>query len=181
MVALILILCPLAETWAATLGRILTPVELLEAGLISNKEAGDFFKLWNECRPVAFGVHLQSEDEADKIGLTKEDIETLVRSRLRGARIFVDDPNLRAQPTTRAGFLGVRVYLHSDLIYWHARFEKVSKDMASGIVGFTATGWERFSFGGHGNEGSSILYDIAPVIDEFIDDYLRVNESECGS
>ena len=35
---------------------------------ISNEDAGDLFKLWNECQPIAFSVHLQGKNEASKIG-----------------------------------------------------------------------------------------------------------------
>ena len=47
----------------------------------------DRFQLWNGCRPVDVLVVSLSED-AGKIGLRTEYIETTVRSRLRGARIY---------------------------------------------------------------------------------------------
>ena len=102
-----LVFCSLAPAWA-------TDVAESAPERISPEEvAREAFELWNDCQPIAFSVHLQGENEASKIGLTKEAIETAVRSRLRGARIFRDNPDLRSQPLTleRNGFLGVSVYL----------------------------------------------------------------------
>ena len=153
--------------------------DALDTGLISGEEA---FKLWNDCRPIAFSVHLQGKNEASKIGLTKEAIETAVRSRLRGARIFRDNPDLRSQLPTRErryGFLQVQVHLGGTYVSWSIRFEKLMTDLATDLVGWTPTGWRRGAFGEHAGDGNYILSSIAPVIDEFIDDYLRVNESAC--
>ena len=50
----------------------------------------DRFKLWNGCRPVDLVVEGLTDDSG-KIGLHREDIETAVRSRLRGARIYDND------------------------------------------------------------------------------------------
>ena len=48
----------------------------------------DRFKLWNECRSV-FLVVEGLPNEAKEIGLRKDAIEVAVRSRLRGARIYL--------------------------------------------------------------------------------------------
>ena len=154
--------------------------EARDAGLISSEEA---FRLWNDCQPIAFSVHLQGENEASKIGLTKEAVETAVRSRLRSARIFKDDPDRRRSislPPTVNGFLQVSVTLTTASLGMSMRSEKVMTDEASGYVGWTPTGWRRGLLGGHADDGYYVLSGIAPAIDEFIDDYLRVNESACS-
>ena len=179
--ALVLALYPLAEAWTAELIS-LSHAEALEAGLISNEEAGELFKLWNECRPIAFRVYLHDEDQANKIGLTREAIETTVRSRLRGARIFKDSPGLRSRSLSPQdnGFLQVQVDLGDADASWSIRFEKLITDWATGLTGWAATGWRKGAFGEHRDDGNFILSDIAPKMDKFIDDYLRVNEAACG-
>ena len=170
--AVALVFCSLAPAWGAE--------EAVDSGLISSEEA---FELWNDCQPIAFSVHLQGKNEASKIGLTKEAIETAVRGRLRSARIFKDDPDRRRSislPPKVNGFLQVSVTLNVVSVGMSMRFEKVMTDEASGYVGWTPTGWRRGLFGGHADDGYYVLSGIAPVIDEFIDDYLRVNESACS-
>ena len=190
--AVALVLCSPAPAWATdvpetSLTRESDP-ELFDAIRAainrrrSAEEAEEAFKLWNDCQPIAFSVHLQGKSEASKIGLTKEAIETAVRSRLRGARIFRNNPDLRSQPLTleRNGFLQVSVTLTTASLGMSMRFEKVMRDEASGYVGWTPTGWRRGLLGGHADDGYYVLSAITPEIDGFIDDYLRVNESACS-
>ena len=181
MAALVLALCLSAQSWAAELGPPLSHAEALEAGLISNEEADNLFKLWNDCQPIAFGVHLQGKDQSNEIGLTKYAIETAVRSRLRGTRLFRDSPDLRSQiPSLQEnGFLQVQVNLGGTHVLWSIRFEKLMTDWATDFVGWADTGWQTGAFGGHRDDGNFILSSIAPGIDKFIDDYLRVNEPAC--
>ena len=182
--------CPLAQASPAKLGPIIGPAEALrielishaealEAEAISGKEAHEAALLWNGCRPVAFKAHLQGQDEAKKIGLTGKAIETAVRSRLRGARLFLDAPDFRARPTKAAGYLRIGVHLRDGFVTWRVHFEKRSKDLATGLVGFSPTGWQKAAFGGYVSDGNAILYGIATALDAFVDDYLRVNKSAC--
>ena len=190
--AVALVLCSPAPAWATdvpetSLTRESDPelFDAIDAAINrqrSAEEAEEAFKLWNDCQPIAFSVHLQGKSEASKIGLTKEAIETAVRSRLRGARIFRNNPDLRSQPLTleRNGFLQVSVTLTTASLGMSMRFEKVMTDEASGYVGWTPTGWRRGLLGGHADDGYYVLSAITPEIDGFIDDYLRVNESACS-
>lgn len=68
---------------------------LLLSAPVSAQEVTDYdrFQLWNDCGPMQLLVEGLSKDAAD-IGLTKEAIETTVRSRLRTARIY----NSSAEP-----------------------------------------------------------------------------------
>ena len=186
--AVALVFCSLAPAWATYVPESAPPIEFdaktrarlsVLAGVISSDEA---FELWNDCQPIAFSVHLQGKTEASKIGLTRESIETAVRSRLRGARIFRNNPDLRSQPLTleRNGFLQVSVALTTASLGMSMRFEKVMTDEASGHDGWTPTGWRRGLIGGHADDGYCVLSGIASATDEFIDDYLRVNESACS-
>ena len=181
-----LVFCSLAPAWATDVAESaperISPEVLARLRPISAKEvAREAFTLWNECQPIAFSVHLQGKNEGSKIGLTKEAIETAVRSRLRGARIFRNNPDLRSQSLTleRNGFLQVQVGLGGTYVTWSIRFEKLMMDGATDLFGWTPTGWRRGAFGEHAGDGYYILSSIAPAIDEFIDDYLRVNKSAC--
>lgn len=51
------------------------------------KDRVDRFRLWTGCQPVGLLVESLSES-ATEIGLTEESIQTLIRSRLRAARIY---------------------------------------------------------------------------------------------
>ena len=140
--AVALMYCSLTPAWATDVPES-APIEFdaktrarlrVLAGAISSDEA---FKLWNDCQPIAFSVHLQGKTETSKIGLTKETIETAVRSRLRGARIFQDDPDRRRSislPPKVNGFLQVSVTLATVSWDMSMRFEKVMTDEASGFL-----------------------------------------------
>lgn len=72
---------------AAMLATVPALVAAEESGALTAYER---FQLWNERRPIELvdeGLH----DNASEIGLTEERIETLVRSRLRAARIYSAD------------------------------------------------------------------------------------------
>ena len=71
------------------------------AGAAEKVEWWDRFALWSACQPMTLVVFGGVSDDASKIGLREADIETTVRSRLRGARIYDAVP-----PSGDPGFLG---------------------------------------------------------------------------
>lgn len=75
------------------------------AGEVSDQ---DRFQLWNGCRPVDVLV-VSLSDGAGNIGLRREDIETTVRSRLRGARIHDGVPR-RDEPDSLGWMVRHRSY-----------------------------------------------------------------------
>ena len=138
----------------------------------------DRFQLWNACRPVDLIVEGLSDD-AGKIGLRREDIETAVRARLRGARIY--DEN--ADP-----YLYVNVNVLSPAFSTAVRFKRnvevlmpfwVKPEGMGQLIGY-ATVWDSEAVGLHGASGSGfILSGVARATDKFIDEYLRVNADAC--
>ena len=139
----------------------------------------DRFQLWNHCRPVSLlveGLH----QEAEAIGLTRERIETTVRSRLRAARlytpeVFSKDDN---RPEVNAVlYVNINAGRLSYLI--SVEFWKWLNDPATGQSG-RATTWDSGGAGTHGQDSGFILSDLAEHIDGFIDEYLRVNEKACS-
>ena len=132
----------------------------------------DRFKLWTECKPVWLFVGLTDED--DEIGLTEKAIETAVRSRLRSARVYT------RYPWHAAGGLSISVIVVGRAFSIGVQLDKPVEDKASGVE-FEAITWQRRSAGTHGRAGSTfILGGIAQHVDEFIDEYLRVNEAACA-
>lgn len=135
--------------------------------------ARDYFRLWNDCR--ATGILVESlSDDAAAIGLTVDRIETMLRSRLRAARIYDDS----AEDT----YLYVNINVGSNFFGIGLKFRKWVLDIATsegrGGQGF-ATTWDIGSAGTHGQNASFILQAVSEQVDKFIDEYLRVNEEAC--
>ena len=149
----------------ATAEETITPIEVQI----------DRFRLWNACEPTRPLVETLNDDAAE-IGLTKERIETAIHSRLRGAKIFTDNK-------LNYTLLYVRVSVVGDAFGYDIDFRKRMTDTgpsetASGFDGF-ATTWNRSGLGTHGQDAGYILQHLSKQIDEFIDEFLRVNEEAC--
>ncbi|MCY4290842.1 MAG: hypothetical protein OXC72_03670 [Roseovarius sp.] len=129
----------------------------------------DRFELWDNCRPMNLLVEGLSSDAA-KINLTKQDIEIAVRSRLRAARLYDGE-------TTNA--LYVQVTVAKSAFFISTQYIKRVEDTYNGLVGFSPT-WRAGTIGTHRQDSSYILSTISPMVDRFIDEYLRVNESGCS-
>ena len=128
----------------------------------------DRFQLWNDCRAMDLLVVELGQDAAD-IGLTREAIETAVRSRLRTARLYDAD----ASP-----YLYVNVRVVGDAFNIDVGYRKLVVDPASGQSSY-ATTWYRGVVGTHGRDGNYILTNTSGSIDRFLDEYLRVNADVC--
>ena len=154
---------------------------LAGAGLAQEPPASlsdlDAFKLWNECAPVELIVERLPDFAAD-IGLTEERIQTLAESRLRVARLY-DAAMLAFTP-----YLYVRVSVlvsesgRGGAFNIEVSFKRYLFNAVSGSTGFAAT-WEAGSFGTHGGDADFILQGVSGYLDEFILEYLRVNETAC--
>ena len=129
------------------------------------------FELGNECKPINLAVE-EVGSRGIAMGLTKEAITTTVRSRLRAARLY------------RSGsgpYLYVNVNILPGATAFSVTFEfrkLLSDPKLSGLEGF-ATTWDRAMVGQTMNVGYIFSW-ISQLTDEFIDDYLRVNESACS-
>lgn len=118
---------------------------------------------------MRLAVESLNQDAAD-IGLAEDAIETAVRSRLRGARLY-DDEGLEYL------YVNVNVIRHafSMLIEYH----KPVMDLASGQV-YPAGTWNTGAVGTHGRDAGYVLSWVSQYADKFIDEYLRVNAESCG-
>lgn len=129
----------------------------------------DRFRLWNACKPMRLAVEPLRQDAAD-IGLAKDAIETTVRSRLRGARLY-DAGGLE--------FLVANVTVVGRAFSVTIEYYKAVSDPASGQVYPTET-WNTGSVGTHGGNAGYVLSFVSRGADKFIDEYLRVNAESCG-
>ena len=137
----------------------------------------DRFELWSGCAPVAELID-DVDGDVGQLALDRRDIVTVVRSRLRGARIFDDaaDAWLFVNVTVSGRAFSIDVKFMRDvevlLPFWKR------PEGTEALVGFAAT-WESGSTGTHAHDPSYILSTVALHTDKFIDDYLRVNADAC--
>lgn len=133
----------------------------------------DSFHLWTACAPVYLIVEGLNQDAAE-MGLTTESIETLVRSRLRAARIYFSGPS------AQNNYLYVNVNVVSDGLFSSFGigfgFNKLVTDNYSQLSNFAQT-WHSGSAGM--GDASFIRESVSEHMDIFIDEYLRVNEPAC--
>ena len=131
-------------------------------------ERYDRFNLWNECGPVSLLVE-GMKDDATKIGLTRERTETVVRSKLRAARIFDES----ADP-----YVYVNINVNGPAFNISLELKKRVAEAASEISSYAAT-WNTGGVATHGQDASYILLLMSEFTDIFIDEYLRVNAEAC--
>ena len=132
----------------------------------------DRFMLWSDCRPMELVVEGLPED-AVQIGLTKERIAIAVRSRLRAARLYE-----MSAPSSPYLYVNVNVVGLSFSI--EIAYNKYVQDLVTGKI-YRARTWGTGVTGTHGKDAGYILSVVAQNMDEFIDEYLRVNEDACRS
>ena len=128
----------------------------------------DRFELWNNCEPMQLVVENLRKDAFD-IGLTEEAITIAVRSRLRAARLY--DSSALSYLYVNVGVVGLAYSVFVE-------YNKLMMDVASGEEGLVSS-WLRGSTGTHGRDAGYILSAISRHTDEFIDEYLRVNDDAC--
>ena len=160
-----------------TAGQLVLLATLLLAATASRAEdvrESDRFQLWNGCLPTVLLVEDLHTDAAD-IGLSKVDVETSVRSRLRAARLYVDGADYEASAFTyfyvNVGVVGQAYGM--DIQYVKYLYDSTSDTFHSAIT------WDRGSIGTHGGDANFILGGLARLVDQFIDEYLRVNADAC--
>jgi len=138
-------------------------------------------------------VFLQNNDTS--VELAEGTIETLVRSRLRAARLFSDltfedwlgesmKRKLNNQPTEDLPSpprttLGVGIHIVGQA--YDIELEYLKDQMIDPITGsmYPLTTWESGSLGTHGDDPNFILSHLSQMTDKFIDEYLRINADAC--
>ena len=118
------------------------------------------------CAPI----WLHTEVRDDGASLSQDSVETAVRSRLRAARLYKDDPEWVV------GVLGVRVSTYSIAFSVQIWFEKEQIDKMTGVEGWSRAGWGKSLLGIYNDKPTVIMAAINEGVDLFLDDFLRVNE-----
>lgn len=139
----------------------------------------DTFQLFTDCSKIYAVVAVIDEDN-DLPELTESSVKRAVLSRLRAARVY--DPvmgdtdgllHLKVTVTIVRNAYDVRTAL------WRLVNLDLSSE-ARGIarVGAAAT-WETATTGTSGYDAGYVRDVVAGHLDQFIDEYLRVNEDSC--
>ena len=161
---------------ALTLGAAAT----LEA---QDPDLSDFhrFQLLTRCEEVLLSSVSVSGDTAEEIGLTEERVRAMAEGRLRVARLLSDDPWTEALgPRFFGGQLMVSVATLDTGPAYAIRLEFVRR-LYSPATELTdrAITWSGGGFGIHGGDADFIMQQLSEYLDEFILEYLRVNEGWC--
>ena len=133
------------------------------------------FELFADCQPIYLTVFVQA-DAPEVSGLTEERVKTVAESRLRAARLYESDieilPNI--------GMLHVAVYVQEQTRAAISKIEflKPFSDQFTGQYRHTGT-WETNRIGIAGVDGNLVMQGVSEMMDEFINEYLRVNEQSC--
>ena len=130
------------------------------------------FELFNNCQPMRLVVEGLPDAAAD-IGLTKERLVLAAESRLRGSRLYTAEGY--------GAYLYLRVNVVGRAFNIALEYRKNVGDLASGEVGL-ATTWHAGGAGMHGATGAEfIVSGVSRNLDQFLTEYLRVNEAACSS
>ena len=152
-----------------------TLVALMLLSGLGSAEAQTFrerFALFTDCAPVGLYIFV-GQNEGDEIdGLSEQVIRNAVESRLRSARIYSD---IGLWPT-----LNVEVLVLSNAYSIRFWLDKTVLDEISGQSSYAET-WSKSGVGTHGLDSGYILSHVAQYTDEFLVEYLRVNETACAS
>ena len=125
------------------------------------------FELFTDCVPLRIEVLVSKSDTA--ISLAMESVQAAVESRLRSARLYsAESPYL----------LGVNINVFGSVFSVALEFYKWLVDPIAGGSGSALT-WKLVAIGTHGNNAGYIRSTAAENMDQFVVEYLRVNESAC--
>ena len=165
------------------MNKRICPMILAVVSLAGSPAAGqeitntDLFQLWNDCEPIDLVIDLSGD--AKKNGLTKQRIQTMAESRLRSARIY-------------SHTLGAHLYVnvnYADFNTEAGAFEAsvsfnpiVNRDWSVDHPAKKnfATTWDNTYLGVSGGNSGFIMQTLSEQIDEFINEYLRVNAGSCN-
>ena len=137
------------------------------------QESTDFerFKLFNNCEPMGLFVVFSIVEGATDLKLTEERVQFAVESRLRSARLFKAEAGLP--------ILQVAVDVVGQAFVIDFGYNKELFDPASGSFGYAPV-WSNSTGGTYGQNGADfIVSNLLELLDKFLTEYLRANESAC--
>lgn len=169
--------------------KVKNMIETRELAEQKTEELAERFRLYNGCLPMNLIVEDLSDD-AKEIGLNWGAIQNALESRLRGAHLYSTLENL-PETWKRASLLfpdkefaalnTAQLYVRVSVVGLANNitlaYKKWVADELSG-VGAYATTWETGSFGIAAEAGFIMNY-LAEHVDQFLVEFLRVNEVDC--
>ena len=107
---------------------------------------------------------------AATIGLKKSRIQTAVEVRLRSARLYSD--------SKFGSFVRVSVHVVGSAFTIDLEHVKQTIDPITEVPFLSAT-WKEKITGTHSRDPEYIVQNLSKLVDQFLLDFLRVNEEEC--
>lgn len=151
----------------------------------------DYVKLWTECRPVTLLVE-KLDNHAVNIGLQKDDIETTIQNRLRGAGIYAPvDRQPAPSEVSKIGQLYANVHVVGLAFHVRLQFNRTMQlefPNKMKVPGLPVDGWKlqipagtwwTGVTGTHGGRPEVIQTVVAGQTDRFVSDYLQINRAAC--
>ena len=127
------------------------------------------FQLFNSCGPFPSFVG-ELEASAEEIGLTRDEISSLVELRLRSDQLYSENGD---------ALFYVKVGIHEQVFTIRTEFAKPLYDIYSDDIGYAPT-WSNSRFGSPvGKE--LVLATISGLVELFVSEYRQVNAEACSS
>ena len=138
-------------------------------GAISQAAEDDFarFQFFANCEPMGLRTILGSE--AEQIGLIESAVRANVESRLRSARLY--DSNGVNQFVVAIDVAGAAFLVR-------LAYQKLVYDVSSNTIERGAT-WIGGGIGTHSGDSLFLVNGLSGFMDQFLVEYLRVNEEAC--
>jgi len=143
------------------------------------RERREQFQLFTNCARVVADVYLRFAEDSEVEGLTEERLRRAIDSRLRAARLFESRDSALHRSGTGWTVLEAWVTVVGRAFHVEVQHRKVLSDPLTSQAGI-ATTWKRSTTGTHGDDGEYVVGPVSRHLDEFLDEYLRVNESACA-
>ena len=156
-----------------TLLGILLTASTVQAQVVSD---WDRFRLFNACRPMMLAVEGRPPD-AQAVGLTEERIQLAAESRLRAAQRYTESGEKANYATLYIGFSVVSPSFNRHAANITVEYHKLVTDLATNSNALAPT-WKTGRTGVGGGDANFI---ISSLLDEFLANYLRVNDPACNT
>ena len=161
----------ICSTIVFTLGTLVT-VLLWSGNVKAADDDWERFQLWNECKPMPSLVEWR--DTRSNVGDNSDFAQLAVNMKLADLSLYDPSELNSFTPLLYVGVVVTSVFYKIDLRYY--------KPMTDAVTGLsmTSSAWGNATFGllDEGEPGS-VVVEVLERIDEFSDEYFRVNASVC--
>lgn len=150
-------------------------------------ERHDRFSLYTGCDEVEF--HVDVDIENSSLSLSAETVRSVVEARLRAARLYKGDDGLyqpqylRVEVSGASAAFNVRLQFFRLMTWWSfdgqlAKWWRQEYPDRDEPIGFAST-WANRAVGTHDGTPTIVLSVVSQLMDDFLVEYLRVNEEAC--